>query len=543
MYMYSFNALQSVVQRIFVFFNLFFETILQTVFIPRFEVLVEYFFGGVARVLYLLLIAVMGLLDLIQLATGALSGGRKVVYGGQEDYFINVLLFNSGVSRAVWGIVLVAMCIGVLFSMISVLGAITKEQKKGEKALSKAIIRTAKTMIMFLVVPVMAIAAINLSMLVIDKTGEMVAIANGGPPQTRVSNMVFLVATAGAQRNWDPLSRNRAHDFRDEPRYRYITDHQGGRYYWNLARVELDFHITRMQFFPAIAAALFFIYVYLSISLVFAYFLFQLLFLLIVSPFFVAVIPLDDGQMFKKWRDLFLTRTIAGLGLITSVRLYETVVVPLFVSDTFRFMPVVPAVSDIIGPEYFPDLIIKLLFLLLFGTAVKKSHSIVTHIINESAAQEEQKVSEFIKDSSIAVAKKAAELAVTAALVIAAVVAGIFTAGAGSAAVAGAGAAAKGGVVAAKAGVTAAKAGATAAKAGATAAKTGGLLAKAGGKGAFSAGQALAKGGGKQALKEAGKEIGKEVGKQVKDKVVKEGVNQASSTVNKVSGAEEDKNK
>ena len=505
MYFYSFNALEAVIRSIYRFLNFFFETVMGYVIIPSFEILADTLFGVLPRLWYLVLMAVMGLLDLAQLATGAISGGRNVTYNGREDYFINVFLFNSGLSRVVWGIVVIAVILVTLFSIIRLVGAMASD-KKGQ--VGTVMFRTAKVAMTVLLIPLLSIAAINMGMLVLDKTGETIAVANNMPEQTKISSMVFAVATAGAQRNW-AINPTGSHDYRNEPRYHYISGNQNGRYYWNLFQITVDFDFTRMNFWPALIAGLFFIFVYCNLTLIFVFFMFQIILLFIVAPFFASAMVADDGRMFKKWRDLFLTKIIAGLGLIASIRIYETIMLPLFLSDSFRFFPMVPGVSDILGPEFFPDLIIKTVFLIMFGRAVCKSHSIVTSIINEEAAQDEQAVSEFVKKS----AKKTAQAVVDLAILAAAIVAGVFSAGAGSAAVGGAAGALKGA----------------------------GAAAKVGAKGAAVAGKTVVKQGAKQLAKKTAEKVAKEAVNKVKDTAVDKVVSKVSEATDKITEGEDKK--
>ena len=60
--------------------------------------------------------------------------------------------------------------------------------------------------------------------------------------------------------------------------------------------------------------------------------IFELLLLYLVSPLFVSTIPLDDGAIFARWRELFVAKFFSGFGSIFAMK-YYLMVVPYFTSS------------------------------------------------------------------------------------------------------------------------------------------------------------------------------------------------------------------
>ena len=60
--------------------------------------------------------------------------------------------------------------------------------------------------------------------------------------------------------------------------------------------------------------------------------IFLILVLYIVSPFFVAMMPLDGGAKFREWRDMFVAHVISAFGPILVMKLY-LLLVPIMMSD------------------------------------------------------------------------------------------------------------------------------------------------------------------------------------------------------------------
>jgi hypothetical protein len=52
------------------------------------------------------------------------------------------------------------------------------------------------------------------------------------------------------------------------------------------------------------------------------------LLLYLVSPVYVSALPIDDGNLFSKWREMFLAKLFAGFGTVFTMKIF-LVIVPL----------------------------------------------------------------------------------------------------------------------------------------------------------------------------------------------------------------------
>ena len=64
--------------------------------------------------------------------------------------------------------------------------------------------------------------------------------------------------------------------------------------------------------------------------------LFEILLLYMVSPYFVAMMPLDDGEKFKQWFGLFMGKLFTGYGSVVVMKVY-LLVLPLFMRGGIQF--------------------------------------------------------------------------------------------------------------------------------------------------------------------------------------------------------------
>jgi hypothetical protein len=105
---------------------------------------------------------------------------------------------------------------------------------------------------------------------------------------------------------------------RDEYRYTQIGKQPT---YTDYKRVYDDIRLKRYNYLFAIIGAIFAGYIMLTVIFFFVQRLIEIILLYLVSPLFVAVMPLDDGVLFKKWRELFIGKMFACFGTVFTLKL------------------------------------------------------------------------------------------------------------------------------------------------------------------------------------------------------------------------------
>ena len=136
--------------------------------------------------------------------------------------------------------------------------------------------------------------------------------------------------------------------------------------------------------------------------------LFDLLLLYLISPFFVATIPLDDGATFAKWRELFVAKFFSGFGVIFSMRYYLLLVPVIAGKELCLYKPTLPGGVMI-------NNVLKLFMILGGAWAVYKSQSLIMQIMNQEAAMAEQQAGALISGMIIGTDTTAANLGMAAA--------------------------------------------------------------------------------------------------------------------------------
>ena len=63
--------------------------------------------------------------------------------------------------------------------------------------------------------------------------------------------------------------------------------------------------------------------------------------LFIASPIFVSTMPLDDGEKFKAWQDMFVAKIFSGFGSVIAMELYM-LLCPVVMGEEFHLCRTAP---------------------------------------------------------------------------------------------------------------------------------------------------------------------------------------------------------
>ena len=106
---------------------------------------------------------------------------------------------------------------------------------------------------------------------------------------------------------------------------------------------------------------------------------FEICLLYLASPYFVCMIPLDDGEKFSRWREMFVGKCFTGFGSVVGMRLF-LMICPIIMGNNITF-----------GNEASPEMtyMIKLFFIAGGAWAVYKSGPMITSLISSQAGSSE----------------------------------------------------------------------------------------------------------------------------------------------------------
>lgn len=361
--------------------------ILRPIFAAFLELLGSLVYSALSSVLFGVYTILLSVLDVAQYMFYRLSGaemihadfGVSTVVGAyMTNYFVNLGI----VKKAFLALMAIAIVLCFAFTVFAVARA--SIELSGRFAVGEILRRSMKALLTFFVLQFMVLAIMSLGNYTLTAVDEVMSVAIGkesGTDDLRLANVIFATSAAEAAKDGNTDLSNKS-----KALYKYYSGpgmESDEGLMFNRDAVYDDFNITKIDYIIGGISCIFMLYIMLSSLFFFVQRVFEVVFLYLVSPFFVASMPLDGGERFASWREMFVAKCIASYGVVITMRLY------------FIFLPYMAggssgiSLATVNSNEYL--YIIRLLFVLGAGLAVKKSHSVILQLVNPQAAQQADK--------------------------------------------------------------------------------------------------------------------------------------------------------
>ena len=368
--------------------------LLKNVLIPLSIQIAKWVFNACAGVFYTLMANVWKFLDSMEQAYNIFIGIKtvQITTGDKTSDPMTLLeaLYSIGtIHNAFWYIFVVSLVLLFMFTIYAVAKSIFDLETEKPRTVSHVMNLFLRSCVQFLIVPMFVLFMIRFSGVLVTTLDNSLQ-ESGASSNATIGSTLFVIssldASTKAQYN---ISTASAEDkptlgINDKARKNYYTNgskDKPNQTYWNYKQVEQDFVYAKFDYIVGFGVGVFVFFVMVSNSVVFIQRIFDMLLLYIVSPFFVSTMPLDDGERFKRWRELFLGKSISGLGGIVAMKLY-LMIVPIIISGQITFTSLS---SESVETVY----VLKILFLLGGAWAATKSGSMVTGLISSSAGSAE----------------------------------------------------------------------------------------------------------------------------------------------------------
>jgi hypothetical protein len=332
-----------------------------------FDGLVELLFGWFFDLMYLLQCSICSVIDFIIEIFYKLSGLQPVVIDGKETDLLSHFLFSDGVKAAFLGVMLIGI---ILLCLFTIIGIIRSEYAEGnqKKTKSQILARAGHSFVIFLLIPFLLAAGILLTNVVMGAIhGAMLTTVS--PGGTTLFGGQILV-TSGS----DAFTGSAAEKARIEQMF--IS---GQLDYTNLGVVKQYYDLMHMNFFVGIASGLILLILFALAAIRFVQRLFDIILLYIISPVSISTIPADDGQRFKLWREMVVSKVLGAYGIILSMNLFF-LIIPQATRITFF-------------SNSFQNGIVGLLFIIGGAFAVTRAQMVIAQLTgNNAGAQEAQQM-------------------------------------------------------------------------------------------------------------------------------------------------------
>ena len=370
-------------------FGWIFDTVLgpllQSVLVPLAQIVINLVFEAFAEVFYRLFAAILRLVDYMQIAFDVLIGIRPVAYYPKsgvrvEEPLLDVLFYQNSISRVLGCITFMALAIAFIFTIYATAKSVFDLDFEGRRPVGMVMRAFFRTAVSFLLVPIFVLFMVKLSGVIL--TGVNTALTQDA--NCTIGNTIFLVSSLDAcvdeKFNISYTGGDRVQNigFSDEKRISYAN---GTKTYENLDVVRKEFKFSRFDYVIGYGVSIFMMIILAICLIQFVQRIFEVMLLYLMSPLFVSVMPLDEGEKFSAWRELFVAKCFMGFGAAFGMRLY-LMVIGIVMGSSIDFTN-----GGYISREM--DYVLKLLIVMGGAFAVFKSSSMLTMLLSWRAADSE----------------------------------------------------------------------------------------------------------------------------------------------------------
>ncbi len=376
-------------------FSWLFEEILAPVLMPVLEWALDFFIDLWLKIysnhLYLLFSGLLKLIDYLETAFDVFIGLRDVTYTTANGTvvtgtLVEILMQQESISLIFWMITLGALGLALILTIYGTAKSAFDLDFENKRPVSKVMTAMMKTFIQFFTVPFLVYFLLKLSAVILKGVTGVMNFGN----VTTLGRIVFIIASLKAAKN---ASFNVGSDIaldiefgtssEDTIRYPFYTIAGGNgvqvKDYGNISQVGEVFDLASFDYLVGFIAAVFLLFTLGVCLVIFVQRIFELILLYLVSPYFVCMMPLDDGEKFNRWREMFIGKCFTGFGSVIGMRLF-LMVCPIVMSNRIQF-------GTAASPEM--DYIMKLFFLAGGAWAMYKSGSMITSLLSYQAGSSE----------------------------------------------------------------------------------------------------------------------------------------------------------
>lgn len=377
-------------------FNNVLGPLLQAVLWPIIEGTIKLILEVLSGVLYSIFADLLVLINSMQNAFDFFSGVKEVTVqqanGGSYRATLLMALFRQpAVQKAFLIILIFSIFLCLTLSVLAVARASVDMDGERHRNVSRVMKSTAEAVFRFLLIQFSCLFVLLLGGAVLNavKVANQYSVIQeiGGNEKAdiRISNILFVISSLDAAKPGTP-DRNLSDLNKEDSSAEAISILSGnrGKFYRGLldptkkSDVEPYFKLSKIDYLIGYGMGLFFVVV-LGVALCkFMTRIFEVLLLFIVSPFFVAMMPLDDGEKLRGWQDLFVGKIFSGYGMVIAMQIY-LILCPYVMSGNVIF-----GKTSAEG-----DYLIKLLFIAGGAFAILKAGSTMTSLMSQAAGMRE----------------------------------------------------------------------------------------------------------------------------------------------------------
>lgn len=304
------------------------------------------------------------IIDFIKDIFYTLAGIDNVSINGQETDLLSSFLGSNAVKTAFWSVFLIACILLVVFVLIAI---IRSEYAEGQNKRSKGKIlgKAFQSFIIFLIIPFVLSAGIVFTNTVMGSVNDAM-------------NPYVLEQGENASIGGQILVTSGYYAYIGDPELREEVEHNfivGKLDYFDKDVVDDYYKIRDIDYFTGLIGSLAILVMFVLSSISLIQRIFDIVLLYMISPISVSTIPSDDGNRFKLWKEMLISKVLSAYGIILAMNLF------------FIIIPQVQTIAFF--NNGFKNGIMQILFIIGGAFAVTKANLVVAQLTGNTAGGQE----------------------------------------------------------------------------------------------------------------------------------------------------------
>ncbi len=277
-----------------------------------------------------------------------------VQYETTNQGIVQYLFGLGSVQKTFLVIMAISLVLCMLTTMISVIRSMADSPFENKKPISAVLQTSLKCCLTFALLQFACIFAIQMTTQVLLQINLSI---NAKNDQSSMGDQIFYMLAQGHEKGGTDIKK-----------------YASGAKYANVSDITSHFDYVHFNWIIVIVATVFILGILLATIIGSVQRLMMILILYIVSPLFVAYMPLDEGKSFGQWRETFVAYLISAFSPILSMKLFM-MFLPFMMEDKLS----IPDVEN-------EMVIVKLLFIIGGALAIYTSRNLFLKVLNPSLA-------------------------------------------------------------------------------------------------------------------------------------------------------------
>ena len=387
------NFLADILGKIFTWvFNEILAPILRAVFTSVGRWVMDLLMEIFAEIFYGILSSLLQVIEVMEEIFDLLAGLRDVTFRYAAGSSVTGSLASSlfrvpGLRNAFIAISLTGVMLTFLTAAYATSKSVLDFDFENKRPVSRVLSATFRALLDLLTLNLFVQGLLLLGEAVLKSANNAImgAMGGAGGRTTSIARMIFCMASLTAAKDENNNIGHGDVTVMNGIRERwYYTTGAGGMAagdYMNVDDVKETFKLSKFDYFVGYIMAAALIIILGGCLVVLVQRIFDMMVLYLVSPYFVSMIPLDDGEKFGRWRELYIGKVFTGFGTLVAIKLYLMLAPAIMDKSALLFYDE--------GKSVEVDYLIRMMIILGGAYAVSKSSGLVTNLISAQAGQQE----------------------------------------------------------------------------------------------------------------------------------------------------------